>query len=708
MLPSSREIIFHSAISRMGLADERTLNLFDNDCHLYKIDLGALKIVKNTSLSNVYVQKNFDYYQRPFALGKNRAYISFSKEGSEYVIDTQSKLTKVSSFLYNHNVTVNKASFSEKDKLLITGNEKGKTYIINPEDGSMENELPRSSDAISAVAISEEFGLAARASFTKTLLVYQVNSLSVLFEKKLDFVIEMISFLDQNTLLAITRNGKIIKIDLHSAKIIKETLLDENLWPSVMTLSDSKKFVYVGTRESMLFAVHVKTLDLLFQVKLPYLGITSIIRTPQYFIAGFKTGEVVFYNHREFEEQFIAHIRLKQTKEASLFFSKNIFLMSHRETRLIYDYWLEQKETIINLLSQGEIEQASLMAEPFLFHPKCKFEFMELELLQSDLMSLQRYFRSFSFVAAYDLVTIKPALKKSSIFKKMEAFWSKSLQKAQILLVREPLLNKDAAKESLKLFLEVGGKQSIIENMFKRSGIFSMAETAIRDKNFALYFRLANQNTFLELTPLYQKVIILGEKVQMEVVKLLEAKDYQQSLLVCDVLSQFTPYQNQANRLKEVSKALMALTYHMEKQDLLEAVKVQDKYQLQTNYPLVEALEEMKKEFFLGLVQHIEAKNYAHVYTAIVPYIPIPICKNLVSTIMRKFYIQQFKDMYAQNGYAIDWEKTFLAYLRLFPRDNQIMEFAKEIAKLDLLESLEIMELVEANTTYPKSLLVKK
>ena len=60
---------------------------------------------------------------------------------------------------------------------------------------------------------------------------------------------------------------------------------------------------------------------------------------------GFKTGELLFYNHREFEEQFITFIKLKQVKEACLIFQKNIFLMSHRETKKIYEYWLETKET---------------------------------------------------------------------------------------------------------------------------------------------------------------------------------------------------------------------------------------------------------------------------------------------------------------------------------------------------------------------------
>lgn len=705
MLPSSREIVFHSAISTMSLADEATLHVIDNNCNLYKIDLPTLKIIKSTSLSNIYEQTNFDYYKRPFALGAKNAYISFSKKGSEYVIDTRSKLVKLSNFFYNRDIAVTKASFSENDNLLITGNERGRTYVINPEDGNIHTELPRSNDTISAVAISDEFKLCARASFSKTILVYRLNSLKVIFQKKLDSVIEMLIFLDQNTLLAITKNSKIIKIDFDNEKISKETMLGEDLWPSSMTLSHSKKFVYVGTRESMLFALHVKTLDILFQIKLPYLGITSMIRTSRYFIAGFKTGEVVFFNHREFEEQFIVDIRLKKVKEASLLFIKNVFLMSHRETRFIYDYWLEEKETIVNLLSKGEIEQAISAAEPFLFHPKCKVEFYELEELQPDLMSLQRYIRSFSFNAAYELANVKPALKKSSIFLNLEALWNKSLQKAQILLSREPLLNKEAARDSLKLFMNVEEKNFIIENMLKRTGLFSMSESAIREKNFALYFKLVSQNKFLEFTPLYQKVLLLGEKLQMEISRLLEEKNYQKSLILSDILHQFTPYQNQANRLKDVSKALMILEYQINDNMLFEAVKTQDQFQLETNYLLVRTLELMKKEFQLKLLKLIEERKYAEVYRAIFPYITISICKNQVAMVMKHFYITQFRD--AKNQQTVDWEKSFRLYLNLFTMDKLLMDFAKEINQFDILLSLEKIEKIEGISEYPKTVLVK-
>ena len=705
MLPSSREITFYAPISRMSLADDSTLNVIDNNCTLHKIDLEKLQITKSTSLSNVYEERFFDYYKRPFALGKRRAYLSFSKQGTEYVIDTKDKLVKISHFSYSKNAEVTKAEFSENDKLLISGNERGKVYIINTQDGSIQTELPRSSDTITAVALSDAFRLGAYASFSKKILVYKFSSQKVVFEKKLDAVVEMISFVDDNTLLAITRNGKILKINIDRGTI-QETLLDENIWPSVITLSHSKKFVYVGTRESVVFALHVKTLSLLFQLKLAYIGITSMVRSPHFFIVGFKTGEVSFFSHREFEEQFILNIKLKKIKEASLLFRKNIFLMSHRDTRYIYDYWLEQKETITNLLSLGEIEQARLLAEPFLFHPKCTLEFSELELLQPDLMSLERYFRSSSFSAAYELIQVKPMLRKSSIYGKMEALWNKNLQKAQIVLSRDPVLNKDAAKDSLSLFAEVEEKKSIIENMLKNARVFMLAESAIKSQNFSLYFKMVSQNTFLEFTPLYKKVLLLGEKLQMQIVTYLEEKDYKQSLSFAGLLSQFTPYRNQAIRLKEVSNALLILEYQMEHKMLKEAVTTQDQFNLQTNYALVQKLEEMKLLFQKEQLEGIEHKNYTQVYMAMSPYMHLSVCATNVAIVMKKMYIAQFKDVCLDTTHTVNWEKTFVEYLHFFTLDKLLVEFAKEINKIDILKTETTIKITPGLLTYPKSLIV--
>ncbi|DAB35616.1 MAG TPA: hypothetical protein CFH80_09185 [Sulfurospirillum cavolei] len=705
MLPSSREIILHSAVSRMHLAqDDMSLQLIDNDCRLHKIDLESLKITKSTSLSHLYEHDLFDYYRRPFAITQHLAYISFSQKGVEHLVEVDSKILPIFTFSYNKNEQVSKAAFSENGNYLITGNEHGRAYVVSTLDGSLQADLPISSDVISAVEVSETYRLAARASFTKELVVYKLNTRSVIFEQKLDAVIEMMLFLDDRYLLAITRNSKLLKIDLYLQKIEKELLLDTVLWPSVFILSHSQKFLYVGTRESVLFAIHVKTLEILYHINLPYQGITTLARSKKYFIIGFKTGEVVFYNHREFETEFINHIRLRQIKEASLLFNKNIFLMTHRETKKIYEFWEEEKKTIMELLARGEIEGAQHIAEPYLFHPKCKLEFTDLSLLQPDLMSLHRYIRSFHFALAYQLVKLKPALKKSSLYATMEALWTKSFQKAQILLAREPIHNKESAKEALHLFEDVEEKQSIIENMLKRSGIFTLAENAAKEKNFAFYFKLVAQNLFLEYTPLYQKVLQIAERLQHEINVSLENRFFDQALTLADIFHQFSPYRHQANRLKEVSKALMILEDHLEHHRLFEAVKLQEQYRLQTNYAPIVTLEQLKIAFQEEQNRLLSTKHYGAVYANILPYMSLTVCRQNVANIMRQYYMSQLEDAIANTSSSIDWEKTFLEYCRFFPTDKILVEFAKRHGKMEVLQRISAIARTEESPQYPKTI----
>lgn len=708
MLPSSREIVLHVPISRMALADENTLHVIDNNCALHKIDLNRLEILKSTTLSSSYIPSLFDYYQRPVALGAKKAYVSFNTQGSEYIIDTRTKLNKICNFSHNAGMRVTKARFGEKDKILITGNEKGRTFIIDADDGHLITELPRSSDTITAVTLYDDAQLAARASFSKRIIIYSYSKQEVIFQKQLEEVVEMMTFVSENILLAITRNGKIIKIDIAKQRIVKQCLLNENLWPSYLTLSHSKKFIYIGTRESVLFALHVKSLEVLFSVKLPYIGITSFIRSSRYFIFGFKSGEILFINHREFEDQFKLYIKLKKIKEASILFTKNIFLMSHRDTSLIYDEWLVQKETIINLISSDHFEEAKEMAEPFLFHPKCKLEFAQIEELQPDLMSLNRYFRSFHFAPAYELASNKPILKKSAIFAQMEAIWNKNLQKAQILLSREPLINKEAARDCLKLFLDVEEKKVLIEQMLHNSKIFMLSESAIRDKNFALYFKMVAQNSFLEFTPLYKKVLILGEKLQLQINKLLEDKEYMQALSLTSMLHDFLPYQNQAARFKEVSNALSALEYQISHNLLFEAIKIQDQFQLGSNYEPIRTLEELKKQFYDTQLEAIEAKKYPSVYAALLPFMSIAVCSTNISFLMRRLYIAQFNDAYNECSSAIDWEKSLSTYLHFFGPDGLIKAFALN-SNLDvILEELNTESHRQERLSYPKDLLILK
>ncbi|MDD3343174.1 MAG: hypothetical protein PHR87_06325, partial [Sulfurospirillaceae bacterium] len=235
-----------------------------------------------------------------------------------------------------------------------------------------------------------------------------------------------------------------------------------------------------------------------------------------------------------------------------------------------------------------------------------------------------------------------------------------------------------------------------------------MAESAIRDKNFSLYFRLASKNSFLEYTPIYQKVLLLGEKLQYNITTFIDKKDYKQALILSDLLYQFTPYQNQASRLKEITKALMLLEYHIHNHTLYDAIKTQDQFQLNANYTIVQELEQQKNHFFEQQLKLITLKQYSQVYANITPYMKFIICKNHIASLMKKCYISQFEDAYKKFDRAIDWEKTFKTYLEFFTLDTLLVKFAKASDKLEILKTIPThQEILLDITTYPAVILVK-
>lgn len=344
MFPSHRELILDSSVSRMS-ESSGILSVATSDKDIYQIDLITLKIFEKIpfSFENPHKGEEFDFYKRSLVVKDELAYVKFDAEGKEYITNIKDKEHQKLSFNYSKNESITKVHFSEDKSLLITGSEKGKTNLIDTGNGALIYDFPFSADSISALAISDDKRYAISASFDKSLKILHVNSLSLSDEVKVNGVIERIAFVDLDIFLAITRDGRALKIDAKKREIIGEIALPSGEWPSELVVSASKKFSYVGTRDSHLIAIFNDTFEVVYEVNLRRTGITALIRTPKYFIIGYKSGEIQFFNHREFEDSFLQKIEVQNLKEAKILFEKNIFLMTHRATKRVYELWCEKR-----------------------------------------------------------------------------------------------------------------------------------------------------------------------------------------------------------------------------------------------------------------------------------------------------------------------------------------------------------------------------
>ena len=246
-----------------------------------------------------------------------------------------------------------------------------------------------------------------------------------------------------------------------------------------------------------------------------------------------------------------------------------------------------------------------------------------------------------------------------------------------------------------------------MKKLYEESSVQDIAN-AIREKKFSLYFKMVSQNTFLEFTPLFKKVLLLGEKLQLQIITHMEEKNYSMALSLIALLHDFTPYRNQALRLKEVCNALHILEHHLEHQRLYDAIKVQEQFKLGTNYEPIRNLEERKVAFQMAQLQALKERQYPKVYAAILPYMAISICRSNVAFLMRNLYMAQFEDAFLEYASAIEWEKSLRAYVKLFGIDATLKAFAFKLGLEAFLDSLNQDTEQNYPNLYPKDLLIIK
>lgn len=316
-----------------------------------------------------------------------------------------------------------------------------------------------------------------------------------------------------------------------------------------------------------------------------------------------------------------------------------------------------------------------------------------LEELQPELMALQRYIRSSSYNAAYELSEKNQALKTTLLYQKLEDIWKKALQKAQLLLSRDPILNVEKARYELRDFEQVEIKKGLIEKMLKNSKVFTRAEFAIKNKNFNLYFQLTRENDFLTFTPLYARVMNLADKIKTNIFNFLKEDNYIQALESVKLLSTFSPFASNAKQLEEFINSLILIEYHITHENFLEAIKIQNNMRIQATYKPIQRLNQMKITYMKKMFNMIENHKFLEVFNGIKNFFTIKICAKEMALLMKNFYIEQMKKAKNEENKAVNWEATIKEYGTYFNIDKLLEEFYEQ---LDLQSSLET--LIETKT----------
>ena len=631
------------------------------------VDLATLNLEKVTNFYRP-AQAPFDYYQRSMCmLGLNTLFFWPRESECGYLVEIGPAVSFVFRFTH-HQSAVSKVALSHCGTRLLSGDEQGRSYVLNLSNGNIEHRLPAFPDTVSAVCFSRNDTLFSVAGFHGSLVSYDAFTGEKVSHFKPNSVVEAMEYLDENTVIAVLRDGRILKADAKRGKILKETTLDAGLWPSMLFIAPNKKFCFVGTRQSRLLAFHITSLEQMFTLDFGCGGVSVLGQSKDFFFVGFTSGELVILNYREHEKEFSQSVELGNIAEANGYFEKNVFLMTHESTWNMYEQWLEAKKSITTLLSEGAVEKAQQEARPFMFHPKCRYEMEALEEQQGLLATLLRCIKNRDFPRAYELCEKHPVLKESEHFKKLEQMWRLLFGKAQRLLGRDPVLNKQAAKEVLALFLQVPEKNHEVALMFKHLGAFQKAEEAVRAKDFERYYVLAEQFSFLKETALYEKVGWLQEELKQKLQLALSEQRFEEALEIAKVLGTFAPSASYANAKTEHIKKILSLDALLRSGRMLEACAVVSELGLwNEEYTSVQYYKKAKEKFVRLLQRQILEGRAKEVYGRIALFIKNKEGAAIHQRVMRFLYEHQLSThVRHETRHRVDWEKTLRHFSQFF------------------------------------------
>ncbi|MBN2965236.1 hypothetical protein JWV37_10620 [Sulfurospirillum sp. T05] len=668
MMPSRRWFTLDVAITGVRVDEvNHRLAITDRARRHTLVDLATLKLLRVTNFSKP-AQLPFDYYQRSMCLlGLDRLFFWPRDSKYGYLVEIDKVVSFVFRFTHHHGA-VTKVALSHSEYKLISGDEKGRSYVINLFNGAIEHRLPALPDAISALCFSSDDVLVSVAGFHGGVLTHNLFLKEQISHIKLGSVVEAMAYLEKTIALVVLRDGRVLKIETEKGVILQETKLPIGVWPTTLFIAPNKKFCFIGTRQSNMVAFHVTSLEQMFVFDFGCGGVSVLAQSEAFFFVGFTSGELAVLNYREYEKEFSREVDLGNLDEANAFFNKNAFLMTHESTWKMYEQWLEAKKSITVLLSEGSLEKAQQEAKPFMFHPKCRLEMEVLEGQQGELAALLRCIKTRDFARAYDLCEKTPFLKQSEHYKKLEQMWRTLYSKAQRLLSRDPASNKSVVLEMLALFLKIPEKNHEVALMFKHLMAFQEAELRIREQDFKAYFKLVEQYPFLKETAVYEKVGWLQEELKQKLQRALAEQDFTQANKLAKALQEFTPSAPYAAQKIDHIKQVLSLDTLLGTGRMLEACAVVSRLGIwNEEYGQIQHYKKAKERFLVVLKKQIREGKMREVYTKITPFQSIEEGRQIHQEIMRFLYEHQITTHLGhQSRTKVDWEMSLRHFLQFF------------------------------------------
>ncbi len=309
---------------------------------------------------------------------------------------------------------------------------------------------------------------------------------------------------DENYLLSGGMDGRAYLWSLESGKMVI-SLPPHPDYVLSGAFSKNSLWVATGSFDKMINITNISSLNINYRKKAHRGAVTQIkFLKSQRMVSGDKTGELIVWDY--LKASVMARLRNVADMVIDFDFDENEeFMFVITREKKIYLYDLINYELISDsFIKIGELPSSiAYVAENStlwigtLGGSVYIFDIFEDEKLLNEAIERKDYAK------AYELAKQNPFLKRSTLFKKLENIWDKTLTTAYKLMEKGAYNN---AKQILTPFLSVPQKRSIIQNILNDFAEFEKFKTAVINRKYPLAYSLVSRYPSFKDTIYYKKM----------------------------------------------------------------------------------------------------------------------------------------------------------------------------------------------------------
>lgn len=586
--------------------------------------------------------------------------------------------------------------FSPENTYLATGGEDGRVLLYSTKDFKLIQSLPPFPDYVSCIAFSDDEGLLFISCFGKISIILDLDTNRTLAEFETKSVVNDAMFFDNNTkALYVTQDGDITVFDIDKKTFSRNTF--PQTWFTVCE-KINENFGVVGAKDNFLRIVRLSDGALVCAEDTQYnAGISSFYRDKfeekEMLIVGFSDGNIQVIDLNEGTDKLNAVLEKNDLIGAYKLISEtNVFLQTGElYNKKIDELWKEKLGEAIDLLAKDKFNEATDKVRPFMFDKKKKEEFDSYWHQKEFVAKFMDAIEAKNYIEAYALAEQNPQITETMVYENLEKYWNSCFQTAQKLLADDPEGHMRKAQETLRAFVTVPQKKVMIDSLMRNVDKYLLAEKEYKAKNFVEYFKLCDRFSFLKMTELYKRAMLVGDQVIRTISVLENQSNYDKALEICKLLESMPPFKEAAKEHKELlkqKKAFIALCQERKLTAAFDAVDANQELRMLPEYNELVLEFKAKAKRAMEFAMHGDGHGMLE---CIREYTYINFWKEKIASMLKIAYLAEFVNNSPKKENSnpeIDWRETFEYYIERYGKDEELKKVAAEMGLEATLNSI--------------------